>query len=243
MLFFTGLLVVIGTGVFFPVTAAQASTRAQYARILPNTYLYNRDNGTFRPVTSLPIDYFVLVTDRTDPQFFAVAYHDLLGFVRRENVVLVDFEPVTKSAVGILSPFAGVLRVYLHSTPDHTLTPIILIPSDATLHFYGTIEGTLAHPLLGTNWFFVRYFDGTRAFFGYVYGGLVEVTTPIPPNIIEAVRDPNDGTEHTHRYPFELDSIRQWIIIVCLGIAGIFTMLALYRPLIGATNRPPRHRS
>ena len=222
---------------------AHASTRAQYARILPDTNLYSRNNGTFTPMTSLPIDYFVLVTDRTDPDFFAVAYHDLFGFVRRSNVVFVDFEPVTKSAVGTLRPFTGALRVYLHSTPDHTLTPLFLVPPNTNLHFYGTIEGTLAHPLLGTTWYFVRYFDGARTFFGYVYGGLVEVITPIPPNVIEAVNDGNNTTNQTYRDPFELDDIRQWIIIACLVIAAIFVILALYRPIVSAANRTPRHKN
>jgi len=223
-------------------TQAQASTSAQYAKILPGAYLYSRAGGDFIPVTSLPRDYFVLVTDRTDPHFFAAAYHDLLGWVRRGRVELVNFEPATKSATGVLTVANGGLGVHLRSLPDHTLPNPAWIASDTRLDFYGTLEGTMLHPLLGTTWFYVRHFDGSRVLFGYVYGGHVEVTTPIPPNIIEEVGGGGGVTEYPYRRPFELGPVRQGIIIACLAVTAVFVMLALYRPSQDK-RRSPRYRS
>jgi len=233
---------VIITPVFFHIPSARATT-ATYAKILPNAHLYTRQtNGVFTQVTTLPHDYFVLVIDQTDPTFLSAAYHDLLGFVRRDSVQLVTFEPVTKSALGSLIGSNGGLGFHLRELPDHTLPNPVWLPADTLLDFYGTINGTVLHPLLGTTWYFVRFVDNGTALFGYVYGGHVQITSPIPPNIIEEVGGGNNSTVTTHRRPFGLDPVRQGIVVGCLAIAALFVILALYRPAATDKHRTPRYK-
>ena len=231
--------------IFFDTSPApaRAQTSAQYAKILPNTYLYSRNSGGFFRVTSLPPDYFVLVVDRTDPQFFGVAYHDLLGHVRRTSVQLVTFEPVTRSAVGVISVHNGGLGVHMRDLPDHTLPNPVWIPPETLLEFYGTLDGTALHPLLGTIWFYVRRIEGGRAVFGYVYGGHAEVVTPIPPNVIKEAGGGGGVYETPYRRPFELDAVRQGIIVACLAVAAVLVILALYRPQADGKHRSPRYRA
>jgi len=194
------------------------------------------------PITGLPPDYFVLITDRSDPEFFAVAYHDLLGFVRRATVLPVSFEPVTISALGTLTSANDGLGVHLRERPDHTHPNPVFVPSGTQLAFYGTLTGTTLHPLLGNSWYFVRHNVSGNTIFGYVFGGHIEVTTPIPPNEILAQGGGGGGVyEYPYRPPFELDSIRQAIVIASLAVAAVFVMLSLYRPSSKQGYRAPRH--
>ena len=200
-----------------------------------NVYLYAQDEFlNFYPLTSLPVTYYALAVETYNTVYYKVLYYDLEGFLKKEDVTLVDYEPVTKFAVGSLSITADVTGINLREKPNHTLDNIIAeIKSGQTLTYYGKVVGTSPILSAGDGWYYVKYSDETEAtYFGYLYAPYVTAETipdnspekvmvdVIPAPVIESPKNPNAA-----KFP-DLTTAA-FIILLCLPV--VLVMMILFK--------------
>lgn len=223
------------SGLFFAAPASSADGLIDYAQILnADTSLYIDDGETLRPLTTLPKTYFVALTELPSPDgYLSASYHDLNGYVKANEVSLVDFEPKTKYALSApLSLSNDGNPVPLRALPDHhSGTVLTRLPESETPHYYGTAIGTAQVPPLGETWYYVRFGWGADAVRGYVYG-LYAAPPVIPDNVIEPVTPvttaPLDPSEPIAD-PFKPGGAVFIVVVVCLTLPVGAVMLALYK--------------
>jgi len=190
------LLALLSIFLFLPkIISADARAMIIYRPEVPfvqieneGVMLYNRQsNGHMRPVTSLPQSYFALVTGEHG-EFYEVLFYDLTGFVRKNAVTKVDFEPVTKFATGTLNVITDANSINIRLLPEVNDTNIIGQASRGSqLVFYGTIQGTPPQGHTNSTWYFIRFINSAHeTAWGYIHAANV-ASNSIPPNNIEKV--------------------------------------------------------
>jgi hypothetical protein len=168
-----------------------------------NAALYNFDGGTgaFTAFTSLPKTYFVsLFQDETEDtesaesgaesEYIRVNYHDISGYAKLSDLTAVDFEPVTKHALGNLTVITDTKSVNLRSLPDTSKGGILSeIDNNSSLSYYGKTTGAAVGQNGGNEWYFVNAAEDGTALCGYIYAAYAEAV-PIGENVIEPVMVP-----------------------------------------------------
>jgi len=191
-----------------------------------NVMLYDTPNG--RQITSLPQTYFAHVTGES-AEFFAVIFYDLTGFVRRNAVTLVDFEPVTKFATGNLEVMRGG-TVPIFNRPTHLDGSAIHYTPRGTRHiFYGTINGSIPYRVEdGAVWYFIRFENGANTEFGYIHSSNV-ISSVIAPNVVEKVMVYAQDPPTFNPPPFEFPPYMMIVFIVTLCIPAVLVMILIFK--------------
>ncbi len=222
-----------------------------YAYLSSGSAIYSLDSSTDIPsyemITYLPGTYFVaLLSDmETAEGYIEVSYSDITGYMKRSDLEIVDYEPVTKYASGSLSTSFDGQNVNIRSKPDHTDIELIQcsVPSDTGLFYYGTADGTqLIKDLPGT-WYYVRYSDGQSDKRGYVHYAQVNAV-PISDNVIEKVVKPTPpdgpGTPTVKPSAPQMDNLTTGLFIACLCIPAVLIVFLIFRKP-ASSKRTPRH--
>jgi len=207
--------------------------------------LYHRNGNTLQEIVLLPQTYFAKVTDEDDT-FFSVTYYDLTGFVRKSEVTLVDFKPVTIFATSSLTVTAigDVSSVNIRSRPGSNSGIISSVSVGSTLSFYGTLPDNSEHgATTTTNWFFVRFtLPNNQTAWGYIYAANT-IATPIPNNIIEKVMIYIDSPPIFSPENISWPSHITIIFIIALSIPAVLVMLILFKKPKTAPNTKKTPRS
>ena len=151
---------------------------------------YVFDGMTYSVLFILPVNYFVAVEENGE-EFCRVSYLDLDGYVRADDVIPVDYEPLVKfPQSGSATLKKSVSSVWLYS--DQALTNVVLeVTAADDIFLYGASERE--------NVYYVRAGSGSGARRGYISGEAVDVEFPPPgdPSPAEENKDPETDGEQT----------------------------------------------
>ncbi len=210
------------------INIASANTLS-YALIGEGAVLLGDD---LKPITSLPQNYFVSLLGSDEP-YQKVSYLDIDGFMAKKDLTKVDYEPKYKhheSATLTVSNDGH--SVNIRSSPTSKEDNILAVfPSGQTLYYYGSIEGEPQFPLVGNEWYFVRFYDADgQKRHGYIYS-LYAFAEPIEPNLIEPLpkeEQPNN-IEKEKPQTLILPVSKEVIIIIALCIPVVIITYLLFR--------------
>lgn len=229
------LLVLLSAGM--RIVPTRAASSFSYAQIGENTILYS-DSELTTPMCTLPKTYFVAILGEND-YALQVNYLDISGYVAPSSVTRVDFEPKTKyadeSTVALSNDGHS---VNVRALPDHTSDNVLTSLSDGTtLYCYGKTAGSKQNPLIGNEWYFVRFDENGTLKTGYVYS-LYAAFTPPADCVVEKVvaeQTPttdgdNDRGEFTDKVKNATGfSIFEIALICTLCVPVVVIMILLYR--------------
>lgn len=199
----------------------------KYARAeIANVNLYKlsvEDNDINNILCLVEKTYFVeIISDNVDN--YKVSYNGLTGYVKKNDVVLVQNIPTTPFPVNIQITVGNTCN--LRSSPTtHPSTHNIITTINAgetNLKFLGRIFAEESIDFGGTTWFYVSY-NGEK---GYIYNKYIKNTTPIYPNNEATVL--YSKTEFTQVNP--LNEPNSIIIMILLFIPCVIILFILYLP-------------
>jgi|GEM_PF-1048039 len=226
-------------------TTAGASA-LDYGIIKSEAVLMGKNDGAYFPITTLPENYFAVLLGEADENgYIPVSYLDVTGYLKRDAVEAVDYEPKYKYAENnSLTVENDGHPVNVRSSPDHTLDNVITeAPAGSKLYYYGTSSGTAQVEVLGDAWYYVKVVSDGETKRGYVYSLYVKAE-PIPENVIEKVEPTADNTDESldpgkdsstetpgEKDPdgFTLTSTREIIIVISLCLPVILIMYLLFK--------------
>ncbi len=199
----------------------------KYARALNgNVNLYRLsvdDNNIENVLCLIEKTYFVeIVSDNVD--CYKVNYNGISGYIKKNDVVMVQNEPTTPFPVNIKMTIASNCNLRSSPTTHPSTNNIIstIYSGETNLTFIGRIFAEEAIDFGGTTWYYVS-FDGQR---GYIYNKYIKSITPIYPNTEETLIHTNNN--YTQVSP--LNDTNSIIIIILLFIPCIGILILLYLP-------------
>lgn len=249
--FVSFLLILICAAAFFnsAFSFSRAEDNTVYAYIPATAAVYSRGlNGevpVYEKITNLPATYFAAVLEEgeTAEGYIKVSYLDISGYMKKSEIEICDYEPVTKYAQGRITTSFDGQNVNLRQKPDHTAPDNIIctIPSGENLLYYGTVDGTALFPALGEVWYYVRYTNNGQDVRGYIYNAQ-GIAVKIENNVIEKVIKPGPPTPDpsvTDPQPL----MKDWMLavfIICLCIPAVLIVILIFKKP-SSQNRTPRH--
>lgn len=216
--------------------ALSASSYVTYAYLPRAAVLYDVAGEC---ICTLPATYFVLPEGSAAEGRYPVSYADLRGYVRYDELEIVDYEPVTKFASRTARPNNDGMAVNLRSAPNAGAdTVIATVPAAATLTLYGGRDGSELFAGAGTLWQYVRYDGDSGSVYGYIYAAQLQYD-PVTPNVIEKVeRPPAEEADETPS-AVNVGKTGTVALIAAMCVPACLLMLVLfYRP---NSKRTPRH--
>lgn len=225
-------------------TFTASAEKVKYAHMENDTILYSTSETEYIPIVTLPATYFVAILAENSDGYYSVSYADIIGFIKKEDVKTVDYEPKTKHMLGSIATSNDGQGVNLRKRPDHNDTENILkvIPSEAeNIVYYGSIDGSAIIPQVGTKWYYARFTADKVSTYGYVYVGQV-TAQQITDNVIEKVDNPKDDDVdiETDPAPITMSKTLSVIFTIALIIPALFIMFLLFKKP-NDTPRKPRH--
>jgi len=165
---------------------SHANNNASYARIVNSTtHLYRTptlNSGVENRWCILQRTFFVRVLNTFNEHFYKVEYMGVIGYVRINEVQLVNETPINPFPSNITFNIRNNTSVNLRHTPrvrPATSNILGVIPMGTTnLEFIGRIIGEEAVDFQGTIWYLTR-FNGTL---GFVYSYFSDTFIPEPIN-------------------------------------------------------------
>lgn len=208
--------------------AAFAASKPSYAQIKnSNTYLYKsaEQGSTTNKWCLIEKSYFVKILNNYNSEFYKVEYNGINGFVRKDEIVLVNEIPLNPYPQNITFSTTST-SCYLRSAPkikDVTDNTLAVIPSNSTgLKYIGKIIGEEAIDFGGSIWYLTNYNNQL----GYVYSGYTTSITPISENIEQVTKF--KGNDFSKINP--LTNIECLIIIAISLIPCVIILFLLYAP-------------
>ncbi len=235
LLIFGALFFLSPKRLFHAAAEADESDAVVWAMLETNAEFYEKDGDVFKPYTTLPKTYFVaLLEEETESEYIKASYRDISGYVKKADLEITDYEPVTKYASAFFTAANEGLSAILRSSPDHNGdNTLALIPDGEKLLYYGTIDGSARYDGASTVWYYVKYEKEADQdpIFGYVYE-YHGVADAIENNVIEKVPKPvppePEDPVVTPEKP-KLGGVYETVFIVCLCIPAALIMFMLFR--------------
>ena len=206
----------------------------QYARAISgNINLYRlsvEDNNIENILCLVEKTYFVeIISDNVDS--YKVNYNGIVGYIKKNDVVIVQNEPTTPFPVNIKITIGS--NCNLRSTPTtHPSTNNIIstiYSGETDLTYIGRIFAEESIDFGGTTWYYVS-FNGQR---GYVYNKYIKSITPIYPNNEETIIK----SESNFTQVSPLSETNNIIIIILLFIPCMAILFILYLPRKNSTRQ------
>ncbi|MDR3021918.1 MAG: hypothetical protein LBU60_04525 [Clostridiales bacterium] len=202
----------------------------QYAQIVQSTFLCDIVEDEFVPITTLPQTYFVIITGDTVQDYYPVNYLDIDGFVDKNHLEIVDFEPLNKFAQGeikIKPEIDGNVNLREHASRDsNIITPVD--NSNLNMIYYGTVEGESIEQ--NNSWYYVRVKVNDEMHWGYMHS-VNMLGQSIPDNVVIAVPPPDLGEEGSmdSAQPSQMSDTILYTIVAILCVPVLIIMLTLFK--------------
>ncbi len=205
-----------------------ASSKPEFAQIKnSNTYLYKsvEFSSTSNKWCLIEKSYFVKILNNYNSEFYKVEYNGITGFVKKEEITLVNETPLVPYPQNITFS-TNSTNCYLRSSPtnkeviDNTLA---IIPSNTkNLKYIGKIIGEEAVDFKGSIWYLTNY----NGQIGYVYSAYTNSITPI----VENKESVSIYTGNTFSKINPLSNVSCIAIIFVTLIPCVAILLLLYIP-------------
>ena len=195
------LLIFIGVLVFLIMSVVVVnSSQAQivntnncngYAVIKNNNsyfYRYMLDNPSVNnKYFLLEKSYYIKIIEIADETYYKASYQNLIGYVKKSDVELVEETPHTPFLDNITFDIISANSVELRlepSTKNGIGTVVTTLPkSTKNINYIGKITGEESIKGLGNIWYFCSYqLNNNNEVFGYVYAPLTTNLSPIVEN-------------------------------------------------------------
>lgn len=147
-----------------------------YAKIESNdVYFYSQSDKS--PLFELPYSYFVKV-EKTEESFYKCSYNGLEGYVKKNEVVLMNGTPSTPY---VDSYFKVFVTNYLYEDPTQTSTIKNSLSTSDKLKYFGKIKGQQISSTSNL-WYYCSLEKDGQIFWGYVFSGISDYLMPIQTN-------------------------------------------------------------
>ena len=190
--------------------------------------LYALENGRYREIAELPPSYYVAVLKDEEDGYALVSYLDVVGYVKADELKKVDFVPKDRHSKATFVVDNDSQPANLRSLPDSKTGNIVcVLPSAASGSVIGHIEGSELISGAGKRWYYVRYDDGDKGVYGYVYSAHIR---KVEYGKSSGEREPQSesGTETQQGRPVSEMSLPVKIVLIvslCLPVVGAMFML------------------
>ena len=215
-----------------------------FARLTADTPMFSEQNENSK-VFTLPETYFVIVlsnANSTETGFVRVSYLDIVGYIRINDIEIVNFEPRPRhhAAMFKTKQFYNSDYVNLREMPNQNSQSLAQVAINSELFLYGRIQGT---SLVGqSEWFYVRYEKETegevetiRGYLNYHQGTASEI---MPNNYEIVVPNTNNNPPVIPGEEF-YSSLFIAIFIIALSVPAVIVLLLLFKKK-KPTSREPR---
>lgn len=221
---------------FYHIETNSSAESSFYAKVQnEDVFLYQKaDSST--PLFILPKTYFVKITADAD-SFYLAQYRDVVGYVKKEEVVPMNGTPLTPY---YLEDFRAFLPngTGLYSQPDlNNIYQILTVPYlYSNLLFYGNIYGN-AIPNKSNNWYYCKYEDR----YGYVYSVFCDQleSPPINNESFEIISTPLFSPREKIS---SLSSTAMAFIIIGVTLPCLIVLYLLVKPSMMQMNSPKKKK-
>ena len=207
----------------FPQTAKAESL--YYGKIKSESVYFYDEQKT--QLFLLPYSYFVQVFDVED-EFYKVNYKDLEGYVKKEDVTLMDGNPNTPFFDG---NFVNYATFDLYEKPNSSSSILESFSENQSFDYYGTIIGE-AMSELTDEWFYCSTKINGQTLKGYIYAGVVENKPDLSLNteMFEEISE-EVFTATTNGKEFSaLSTGTKILLIISIAVPSVFILYFLIKP-------------
>jgi len=220
-----------------PIVVNAYETPTYYARILfEQVYLYkspNLDNSSENIYFEVPKTYFVQLLSEND-NFYEAKYQNFIGYVKKDSVQAVAGTPnqpfLNNISFRVYSELSQ--NIWSQPTTQNNSQTIIKIPNlTKNISYIGKVNGQCLIEGRTNIWFFCKYTNANKDYFGYVYSDFCDEMTNFNDNTEELnyISNPTFevNTQITNSIPQNNNSVG--IIIGIISIPAIIFVFMLMR--------------
>ena len=183
----------------------------------------------------LPQTYFVYITDNANELFYVAQYKDKYGYVKKEDVVVMNGSPVTPFASRTFT-IKDIDGLTLYPTPNFSNnTPLATIDYLTIVStYYGDMPGENI-PDLNSPWFYCKIVQESQTIYGYVYSDSCYKISSIPANneTFEIVSSPT--FESPQVQDASLSEVAMAFIVIGVSLPCILIIYLLIKPTLQKT--------
>lgn len=216
---------------FFASSTAQSSSSNQnlYGKIITNNAnLLKLSVKIEDPSTTyflLEESYFVKILSKINEEFYYVEYKDLTGYVKSENIVLVNEEIQNPYLENITFNITKDCFLYKNAQ-NNAKNQILSLSKNQTMTYYGKIFADEINQNSGDVWYYCSLNSDSGKVFGYVHSSFTNNLSPIQQN--------NEiSTELTSITPvnsiLNLNLKTQSILIIIVSLPILFLIFLLLK--------------
>lgn len=178
----------------------------------------------------LPQSYFVYLTDIANDDFFKAQYKDLYGFVKKQEVTVMNGSPKTPFA-SVSFTIANPEGLALYASPSFTNSTQLARVDYLTIisTYYGIMPGENI-PDLDNSWYYCKINKDQTDIFGYAYSYFCYKISSIPTNteIFEIINQPVFESTPSTSQP--LSEVAMAFIVIGVSLPCLLIIYLLIKP-------------
>lgn len=186
----------------------------------------------------LPQSYFVYLTDEANENFYVAQYKDVHGYVRKQDVVVMNGTPTMPYASRNFT-IKDLDGLSLYPSPSFTNNTTLAKIDYLTIvsSYYGEMPGENI-PDINCPWFYCKVSEDDTTLFGYVYSDSCYKISSISPNTesFEVVSSPifeiSEGQEGS------LSEVAMAFIVIGVSLPCILIIYLLIKPSLQKSKIP-----
>lgn len=231
------LLIILSCSCIQPSYAGQsvhAADSSQYALVITTDALLYK-TATDSPAIDnvyfcLPETYFVKIIEPSGELMYKAEYSGITGYVRRADISIQTFEPLSKYPTDLRLKKAGDYYLILRPQPTQSAQEIELPRYDlGEITYYNYAHGEEVNSG-NTKWYYISIPFNNSVLYGYVYSASITLVTHIShPNDLSPVPAPPATEDPAAKTP-PYNAITQGIIIAAICIPTVLVIYMLFKP-------------
>jgi len=211
------------------LTSATDST-VQYGKISsPNSMLLKSPTKIEDISNSyfiLEESYFVQVLNEVSDDYYYVNYLNILGYVKKSDITLVNEEPKNPFLDNIT--FDIIKPTYIYSEPKiNSALQIQFLQPQSNIFYYGKIYGDEINKNSGNVWYYCKITYNFEDCFGYIHSNFTNNLAPIVNNNEQTSEFISQKNEINNLLNLNLTS--QTLIIVIISLPILFLIFLLLK--------------
>ena len=226
-------------GFFQPANASESIS--YYAKVEESgVYFYsNPIDEEKNKLFILPQTYFVYLTDEENENFYVAQYKDVYGYVRKQDVVVMNGTPTMPFASRNFT-IKDLDGLSLYPSPSFSNNTSLAKIDYLTIvsSYYGDMPGENI-PDLNSPWFYCKVVQDDATLFGYVYSDSCYRISTISPNTetFEIVSSPSFDVSQGQEA--SLSEVAMAFIVIGVSLPCILIIYLLIKPSLQKSKASP----